>query len=362
MAKIVRNPQSSSLEEARLLWGRANEEWKVVQQKIDSVSNFPFTIKAWSITVVGVLVGLAKGFEINVPGPLLYTFAIFGPLTFYLLETRHNRVRDILARRATVLEQLMDETDAFEHYLPDSCPPRLVEEIGRIPGTAFTIRDATRRLQARISPQLSGIWTAHQRTQRPRGAAIGRIGRQIGQTVGLFWIRLVPHSDNIFYFGQIILMCLVIFFVSKQTEPNVYRIQLLETSASASTKITGSVSGPESKTSPGSTDNPNREVGTPHAGRLQDSEVAPNKPASRTEASNLGASSTGASTTGKPNAVASNPGEANTGTSGADTSNSGTSTSGASSESQQHTSSTPALAPTDDQKSSQGAKKGVSGS
>src|SRR6266446_3945014 len=64
----------------------AFSEWKTVQRKIDSFSTFPFTIKTWTVTLSGLLLGLGKGFDF----PKFFLFGIpLIPLFFWLVEKKH---------------------------------------------------------------------------------------------------------------------------------------------------------------------------------------------------------------------------------------------------------------------------------
>jgi hypothetical protein len=176
-------PSKSTLE---LAWA----EWELVQQKIDNVSTFPFTVKTWSVTVSAALLGLAHGLDF--PRSFLIASLIV-PFVFKAVESRHNQVRDTLSKRAEKLELLIAELAPLNKGLPENFPGSLRREISRLPGVALSIIREAKSLQRQ-----DYYWEKWSRHYPLRGLV---------RNIIIWWDKCVtPRADLCFLWGQVFLI------------------------------------------------------------------------------------------------------------------------------------------------------------
>lgn len=167
-------------------------EWDLIQKKVDSVSNFPFTVKAWSITVAGALIGFGKGFNFPIPA-LAVTLAI--PFVFKAIESRHNAIRDTLGLRAEALERLIDRLmDKDESW--NGVPRSLRRKITRLPGVALSLIQAKNDLD-------KWRWSFSQGGDESV--------QSFYRDLRMWWHRhIVPRGDALFYILQFLLLGFVL--------------------------------------------------------------------------------------------------------------------------------------------------------
>jgi uncharacterized membrane protein len=108
-----------------------SSEYSIVQDKIDKIGAFRFTIRGWTVTLVtGAIFAIAST---NLLSPYVLLFLIFLIAIFALIESRQNRNQDILEDRAFEIEA------EFSHLLTVSSgsPARFITT----PRIAHDIRD-----------------------------------------------------------------------------------------------------------------------------------------------------------------------------------------------------------------------------
>jgi len=187
-------PASDAPSESAALIRMAWAEWELIQKKIDSVSTFPFTVKAWSVALAGLLLGLGKGFEF--PKRLLF-FTLLVPLIFKAVESTHNGIIETLSRRAERLEQLIERLRPLKkEKLPENFPGEWRDSLGRVPGVALSlIRASAKEKKQKVAlKDPNGRWS----------------WQWTGRNVNVLWQKYVArHSDVVFYAGQIFLMLVI---------------------------------------------------------------------------------------------------------------------------------------------------------
>jgi hypothetical protein len=117
---------------------RAWSEWEIVQKKIDSFSTFPFTVKTWTATLSGLLLGLGKGFDF----PSIFLLSVpLVPVFFWVVEKKHDQMRRVLSQRAEDLELLLERLNPLRPTLDGVTSPERLRKLRRMPGTvAYIIR------------------------------------------------------------------------------------------------------------------------------------------------------------------------------------------------------------------------------
>jgi hypothetical protein len=153
------------------------DEYKILQDKIDKIGAFRFTIKGWSITVViaAVVAGSATK---SVPPWLWFGVLIVFLIGFFLFEKQQTDLRHRFSLRVLVIEDVMS---------------RLLRAAGRQSGSDPVIRSFT---SLHFIP---GIGHHVQvRRARKRGSIT-------------LW-RSCIDADIMFYFVQIIVLLLVVCF------------------------------------------------------------------------------------------------------------------------------------------------------
>jgi hypothetical protein len=173
---------------------RAWAEWDLIQKKIDSVSTFPFTVKAWSVTLAGALLAFGKGAEF--PKWLLFGSLIV-PLIFKAVESKHNAIRDTLSRRGELLEQLIERLTPLKDQLPPGFPREWRQALDRVPGVALSlIRASNKAASAKVVFTSAEAWISWQ---------------SLATGINVVWQKyFARYSDAVFYTGQIVLMLVFI--------------------------------------------------------------------------------------------------------------------------------------------------------
>ncbi len=110
---------------------RLSDEYKIVQDKIDKIGAFRFTIRGWTVTLVtGAILALASA---NLLSPFVPLFLLFLLGIFAQIEGRQNRNQDILEDRAFEIEAEFRRL----HRFPEGSPAAVI----MTPRIAHDIRD-----------------------------------------------------------------------------------------------------------------------------------------------------------------------------------------------------------------------------
>jgi hypothetical protein len=109
--------------------GRLMEEYKILQDKIDKIGGFRFTVKGWSVTLITG--SLAAASAANNPGyvPLALILVV---VTFFLLEYEQWELSLRFGMRATEIEEALDRVRKDPTYaLADFDIPGLARDLMR---------------------------------------------------------------------------------------------------------------------------------------------------------------------------------------------------------------------------------------
>ena len=117
------------------------EEYKILQSKIDKASDYRFTVRGWSATIIlGLLLGSsaadAPKYVLLFPLPIIFLF--------FLMEEQQNTVQNTLQKRALSLERILQKEG--KTYID---PNRFAEPIGPVPGIATALNRAGRSASGR---------------------------------------------------------------------------------------------------------------------------------------------------------------------------------------------------------------------
>jgi len=83
--------------------GRLLDEYKILQDKLDKIGEFRFTIKGWSVTVT--LAALAAATAANAASVALLPLLL--AMAFFMLERKQHELSEAYARRAVEIEAAM---------------------------------------------------------------------------------------------------------------------------------------------------------------------------------------------------------------------------------------------------------------
>jgi hypothetical protein len=100
-----------------------HSEHKILQDKIDKIGGFRFTIRGWSVTIVMASIVAAGGSKLISPYLLGVLFIFIW--VFYAVENRQNELREIFQNRAFYLERRLREQlrlQAPDHTLTGTFP------------------------------------------------------------------------------------------------------------------------------------------------------------------------------------------------------------------------------------------------
>jgi hypothetical protein len=122
------------LEDYKTLWlEQLTGEYKMLQDKIDKIAGFRFTIRGWSLTaVVAATIG---SFSTNTPPPPL-ALALLIPfvVAFFIMEY-------LQIQHSLLFEgRLIDIEDRIRRILTKNDPARIVNYVGFVPRTAHELR------------------------------------------------------------------------------------------------------------------------------------------------------------------------------------------------------------------------------
>ncbi len=104
--RMPNDPESDiavRLESRKLLLEQLSSEYKILQDKIDKIGGFKFTIRGWSVTiVVASCIGATTA---RLPSPFLLLGLIIFVLVFGRMEQIQTRYRETFARRCAEIER-----------------------------------------------------------------------------------------------------------------------------------------------------------------------------------------------------------------------------------------------------------------
>ena len=118
------------------------EEYKILQSKLDKATDYRFTIRGWSATIIlGLLLG---GTAADAPNYILL-FPLPVVVLFFLMEEQQNEVQNTLMRRALSLERILQE--AGNRTFKDPNP--YADPLGPVPGIATALNRSGRQAKGR---------------------------------------------------------------------------------------------------------------------------------------------------------------------------------------------------------------------
>jgi hypothetical protein len=165
-------------DESKVLIELLSLEYKILQEKIDKIGAFSFTVKGWSVTLVVASI-FAVGANRQVRAELLLLLLLFVAL-FFLLERKQSRLSFIFGKRLLELERLIRRVRTTD---PDH---KMDIRVGFVPGIAHYLHDASRG-------------TAH----------YGKVRRSILQ---------VLDSDQLFYLLQVVAVLVAYWLISGRSK------------------------------------------------------------------------------------------------------------------------------------------------
>jgi hypothetical protein len=125
-------------DEDKLLIDQLTSEYRIIQDKIDKIGSFRFTVRGWSVTLVIASI-FATGSSTTL-SPFLLLFLIVFLLLFYILERQQNRFGFVFGARALQIEK------EIRRIIRTNCvsgKPR--QDVGLTPAIAYHLSDASRR-------------------------------------------------------------------------------------------------------------------------------------------------------------------------------------------------------------------------
>ena len=123
-------------EENQLLETRLSSEYSIVQDKIDKIGAFRFTIRGWTVTLItGTILAVASATLLS---PYSLLFLLIPILIFGSIERRQNRNQQVLEDRAYDIEA------ELRRLVPASSDPRTksIES----PNIAHSLKDASAKM------------------------------------------------------------------------------------------------------------------------------------------------------------------------------------------------------------------------
>ena len=161
-------------EEDRLLIDQLTSEYRIIQDKIDKIGSFRFTVKGWSVTLVIASI-FATGSSKSI-SPFLLLLLLWFVWLFYGIERKQNRLGLLFGQRALRIEK---EVHRIIRSHSEQGKPR--SDVGPTPWIAYHLRES-----ARNSAPSGGF---------PR------------------LIRWIKETDRIFYLSQTIVVILAVAFL-----------------------------------------------------------------------------------------------------------------------------------------------------
>jgi len=135
--KAKRQKQACSSNDPKLteLSTRIFDEYKMLQDKMDKIGGFRFTIKGWSITAIAsASVASFASTSIAKPATTLIVSLVLGlmVLFFFVFEVEQIRLSRLYGRRAQLLEKILRDIDRGN-----------IRSLPRVPNTAHEIAGAS---------------------------------------------------------------------------------------------------------------------------------------------------------------------------------------------------------------------------
>src|ERR1700679_3093555 len=118
------------------------EEYKLLQSKIDKASDYRFTIRGWSATII---LGLVLGSSAADAPKYILLFPLPVIFLFFLMEEQQNDVQNILQRRALSLERILQAANKQTYKDPNPYG----DPIGPVPGIATALNRSGRSATGR---------------------------------------------------------------------------------------------------------------------------------------------------------------------------------------------------------------------
>ena len=123
-------------DEDKLLIDQLTSEYRIIQDKIDKIGSFHFTVRGWSVTLVIASI-FATGSN-NTISPFLLLFLLFFVLLFYFIERKQNRLGFRFGERALQIEK------EVRRLIRTNAPgKKLRQDIGPTPWIAYHLREST---------------------------------------------------------------------------------------------------------------------------------------------------------------------------------------------------------------------------
>jgi hypothetical protein len=171
-----------------------SDEYKTLQDKIDKIGAFRFTIKGWSVTVV--VAGLIAGATSKDSSPFLIGIVLDACLLwFYWFERQQVRLSWKFSERAWEIEREIDQMRRTGRWRSQFSAPRIAR--------LFYVRKArVISTYALKKLHLAAVWDIY--VER-KWARLNRRLHDSGLETLNFHIKLLAKSDGLFY---VFLLCL----------------------------------------------------------------------------------------------------------------------------------------------------------
>lgn len=125
-------------DEDKLLMDQLTSEYRIIQDKIDKIGSFRFTVRGWSVTLV-----IASIFAVGASktaSPFLLLFLLIFPLLFFLVEQKQNRLGYIFGARALQIEK-----EIRRIIRSNAASGQVRRDVGFTPSIAYHLSRATAR-------------------------------------------------------------------------------------------------------------------------------------------------------------------------------------------------------------------------
>jgi hypothetical protein len=187
------------IDERQQLLSRLAEDYKILQDKIDKIGGFRFTIKGWSLTLIvaAILSGAANKVS---PRYLIPTVMVLFTWVFFWIEKTQTDLSAAFGQRAREIETIvtnMLQVDDNGHRIDELRGGR------HALGIAHHLSDTRRSLFVRISEKVT-------RTVEQMG---GPDARTILRSPTYQWIRSWWDADWWFYFVQTLSILVVAYAI-----------------------------------------------------------------------------------------------------------------------------------------------------
>lgn len=147
------SPSASDLtqqaNDAKIVLELFSSEYKLLQDKVDKIGAFRFTVKGWSVTLV-IVSTFAVGANSNVDPRLLLLLIVF-VIALGLVEWKQARLSGLFGKRLLRLER---EFERLRRILEPQSKRRV--KVGAAPGIAYELHDDARRRERTLWWRLIG--------------------------------------------------------------------------------------------------------------------------------------------------------------------------------------------------------------